>query len=181
MPAKAYFDNIEEEIVKRLNAAVHSIHIAIAWFTNPTLFGILCNKAKSGVLVSVIISNDEINKKCGIAYDMLLKSGGQIHIVGNGTELMHNKFCVIDNLTVITGSYNWTYYAQLNDENITVINNDVGLATEFIAAFYSLYSKYISSDPLTSSTFQLINKILAEAELDLVRAKARKELTALEM
>lgn len=32
---------------------------------------------------------------------------------------MHNKFCIIDNL-VITGSYNWTYNANRNNENILV-------------------------------------------------------------
>ena len=34
---------------------------------------------------------------------------------------MHDKFCVIDNQVVITGSYNWTTNAEFkNDENITV-------------------------------------------------------------
>ena len=34
---------------------------------------------------------------------------------------MHNKYCIIDNDTVITGSYNWTTAAETkNDENITI-------------------------------------------------------------
>ena len=39
-------------------------------------------------------------------------------------KLMHNKFCIIDNDLVITGSYNWTFKARLNDENV-IVNNDV--------------------------------------------------------
>lgn len=35
--------------------------------------------------------------------------------------LMHNKFCIIDNQMVITGSYNWTSNAELrNTENVTI-------------------------------------------------------------
>lgn len=37
---------------------------------------------------------------------------------------MHNKFCIIDNQIVITGSYNWTYYAEnKNWENILITKN----------------------------------------------------------
>jgi len=37
---------------------------------------------------------------------------------------MHNKFCVIDSKTVVTGSYNWTKKAQSNYENITIIKDE---------------------------------------------------------
>jgi len=40
---------------------------------------------------------------------------------GSRGGLMHDKFCVIDNQIVITGSYNWTDNAEFkNDENVTV-------------------------------------------------------------
>jgi phosphatidylserine/phosphatidylglycerophosphate/cardiolipin synthase-like enzyme len=35
---------------------------------------------------------------------------------------MHNKFCVIDGQAVITGSFNWSYKARQNHENITIFN-----------------------------------------------------------
>ena len=38
---------------------------------------------------------------------------------------MHNKFCVIDNQTVITGSYNWSSNAEFkNEENISIIRDN---------------------------------------------------------
>jgi len=37
---------------------------------------------------------------------------------------MHNKFAVIDGVTVITGSYNWTNSARKrNDENLLTVNS----------------------------------------------------------
>lgn len=48
---------------------------------------------------------------------------------------MHHKFCVIDDKIAITGSYNWTYYAETrNVENIIISDNPEivnGYASEF--------------------------------------------------
>lgn len=55
---------------------------------------------------------------------------------------MHNKFCVIDNQKVITGSYNWSENAEnKNDENAAVVyDND-------IASYYSVeFRRLFESD-----------------------------------
>jgi len=42
----------------------------------------------------------------------------------SGYAAMHNKFAVIDQRIVITGSYNWTTNAtQNNDENLIIITS----------------------------------------------------------
>lgn len=51
---------------------------------------------------------------------------------------MHDKFCVIDNQRVITGSYNWSDNAEYkNDENIS-IQNDPDSATRYSLEFRRL-------------------------------------------
>jgi phosphatidylserine/phosphatidylglycerophosphate/cardiolipin synthase-like enzyme len=51
---------------------------------------------------------------------------------------MHDKFCVIDNQVVVTGSYNWTNNAEFrNDENIT-IEHDQAQATRFSVEYRRL-------------------------------------------
>ena len=51
---------------------------------------------------------------------------------------MHNKFCVIDNQKVLTGSYNWTTNAEArNDENVLVAT-DNATATNYSVEFRSL-------------------------------------------
>jgi len=53
---------------------------------------------------------------------------------------MHDKFCVIDNQIVITGSYNWSNNAEFkNDENVT-IENDPDQATRYSEEFRRLTS-----------------------------------------
>lgn len=51
---------------------------------------------------------------------------------------MHNKFCVIDNQKVLTGSYNWITNAESkNDENVLItIDNDT--ATKYSIEFRRL-------------------------------------------
>ena len=55
--------------------------------------------------------------------------------------LMHNKFCIFDKEALITGSYNWTYYAETrNIENI-VITNDASMVSLFRDEFMRLIEK----------------------------------------
>jgi hypothetical protein len=57
------------------------------------------------------------------------------------SAIMHNKFCVIDGATVITGSYNWSKQAQENWENITIIGDHPELARQFLLEFEAIIEK----------------------------------------
>jgi phosphatidylserine/phosphatidylglycerophosphate/cardiolipin synthase-like enzyme len=115
MQTEAVFENIAERIQQEISKAQKSVFIAVAWFTNKNLFNELVNKARNGCTVSLIISNDNINLNSSIDFEQLHTAKSKVIKYGNGdTELMHNKFCVIDYSTVITGSYNWSYKAESN-------------------------------------------------------------------
>ena len=74
---------------------------------------------------------------------------------------MHNKVFVIDNKTVITGSYNPTKNAnERNDENILIIH-DKKIAEKFLNEFNNLYD-YEESLPGLSSEL-IISKVLYDA------------------
>jgi hypothetical protein len=147
MSTKAYFENIQSVIATELEMADNSIYVAVAWFTDRQLKDILCQKASEGVQVRVLILNDDINAIYGINPDEIRAAGGEMHLIGSKSETMHNKFCVIDSQTVITGSYNWTKNAKTNDENITLTKGDVLLAADFIQEFNRLKQKYLGTAP----------------------------------
>jgi len=145
MQTQAYFDDIQLQILHELRKATTSIHIAVAWFTDPEIFSQLCQQAGSGIRVELIVINDSINRKSGIEYELLRDLGGVFMMVGDkkkSSAIMHNKFCVIDSATVITGSYNWSRQAQQNSENITVISDYPELARQFIQEFESIFERY---------------------------------------
>ena len=123
---KALFKNIAERVVKDIRSSRRNLSIAIAWFTNETIFDILLDKLTEGVSVDLIIINDHINnRKNGLDLNKFIKLGGKLYF-SNSKKFMHNKFAIIDDKIVLTGSYNWTYNAEFrNNENIVVITNTV--------------------------------------------------------
>ncbi len=165
MQTEAVFENIAERIQQEIIKAQKSVFIAVAWFTNKTLFNELVNKARNGCAVSLIISNDHINLNSSIDFEQLLTEKLKIYKIGNGdTELMHNKFCVIDYSTVITGSYNWSYKAESNFENVIITSNDTTLAEQFISEFNNIRKLYYPDDVNEEVVFPL-NKIIKRLEI----------------
>ena len=155
METTAHFENIPQVIAKRLNAATQEVVVAVAWFTDPELFDVLCRQAGRGVRVRLAILNDQINVGPGrLNFQRLQDCGGEVFLIPAGDDrgpIMHHKFCVIDRATVILGSYNWTKRAQDNDESITVIaagdDVDTEIAAAHLNAFDAILCKYGLSAP----------------------------------
>ncbi|MCX6231115.1 MAG: phospholipase D-like domain-containing protein [Bacteroidetes bacterium] len=141
MRSEAVFENIGNRIITEIETAQQTLHIAVAWFTNRNIFNTILDKARNGIIVYLIVSDDLINANSKIFYNEIEKYGGSFYKIGNSdTELMHNKFCIIDHSIVITGSYNWSYKAENNLENI-IINEDKILAEQFIHEFSNIIRK----------------------------------------
>lgn len=122
----AHFQGIESQIIELLGSAKALIDVCVAWFTNERLRDKLVEKQNEGVQVRVIRYDDGINAHKGVDLTGLPHK----EIRGERNGIMHEKYCVIDNLTTITGSYNWTSNAEhRNDENITIEKNNPELAS----------------------------------------------------
>jgi hypothetical protein len=161
METQAYFKNIRSHITKELNTANSSIYAAVAWFTDVKLFKILCDKAKLGLDVQLIVVDDFITRGCAINYLDLEKCGGKVFLIDeNKGSLMHNKFCVIDEINTITGSYNWSIKASSNHENITISSDNIDLASSFIDEFRRIKVQYHGNDPLKKFDAEIISKRL---------------------
>lgn len=156
MEDNVFFENIRETYLDLLQEANTSIRVAMAWFTDKEIFDLLCEKVKNGVNVEIVISDDEINFAKGIDFKILIHKGGSIKKVCSDDEysLMHNKFCIIDNVLVISGSYNWSYQAQRNFENIVVYRSKPDVTNKFLAEFNKLraLSEPIFDDSVTKES-----------------------------
>ena len=138
------FENIEQRIIQEINDAHYAIFVSVAWFTNKKLFNALLEKAKNNCYVSIMIQLDEINSQCGIDYSQIQVGRSECFQISTDAELLHDKFCVIDFRKIITGSYNWTYKAEYNSENILIIN-DPSVATQYISRFEQQKAKFQES------------------------------------
>lgn len=142
------FDNIAYSIQKNINKATLNVKIAVAWFTNEELFRSVINALNRGVSVSVVILDDLINRnELALDFSQFIQAGGKLYF--SDKRKMHNKFCVIDDKIVLTGSYNWTYYAEnLNWENLVIIDN-VDVILKFSNEFEQICKSLNSIDSFT--------------------------------
>jgi len=121
----AYFKDIRCVLQDLLLHSENDVQIAMAWFTSMELFETLRECLKRGVHVHLLLLDDVINwQPYAPDFDLLKNEGANIRVFEKSNRFMHNKFCVIDHTIAITGSYNWTYYAEnRNAENIVVLSN----------------------------------------------------------
>ncbi|MCF0187140.1 MAG: DUF1669 domain-containing protein [Bacteroidaceae bacterium] len=122
---QAYFSNIRSKIIPYLKQSNEEIVIAMAWFTSGELFYELLECLKRNVRVELVLLDNATNfMYYAPDFNLLIKAGGKLRIARVEDGFMHHKFCVIDNRIAITGSYNWTYYAETrNIENIIITDN----------------------------------------------------------
>jgi hypothetical protein len=149
MNSQVYFSDIQELIITEIRGAEKCIYVAVAWLTDKAILRELSQKAKSGVDVKLLMVHDDINiKSVKDELEILVENGGEVCLVGASTNggIMHHKFCVLDEATVITGSYNWSRKARSNDENIVIAKNAVDLCRDFTSEFNSMRSRYFAQE-----------------------------------
>src|ERR1035437_1001154 len=165
----ASFSNIERDLLSNIIKTKNNIKIAVAWFTNPKLFASLITLFNEGKSVEIILSDDIsnfINKN--INFQELIDKGIEIRI-SRFPKLMHNKFCIIDERLLITGSYNWTKSAELNNHENIIISNELLLVTQFNNQFIELKKNTEQLISISTTKFSsYISKIETEEELKLI-------------
>lgn len=133
-------DEILERIKSELMNAKSEILIAMAWFTNQELYEIIQQKLLENIKVSLILSDQPDNEK--LDFDLLVNKGLHFTKIKNiGYGMMNLKFCIIDQVISISGSYNWSNNAKNNHEQVLVTN----------------FPKTVSE--LTNSFFKIKNRI----------------------
>lgn len=128
------------EIYRTLYGATESIDVCMYLITNDRLAQFLV-RLKEGKRIRLrIITDTHSNlENEGDKIEYLVSKG--IELKHNPSALMHNKFVIIDDKTVMHGSFNWTNRAlQENDETI-VISSHGGLALEFVKQFQLMWKK----------------------------------------
>ena len=170
MKQEVHFKNIQSKISELLDTAEFDVKIAVAWFTDKHLISKLIKLAKSGVDVTIIIYDDKINNK-GL-FEELYNLNCKVYL---SRKLMHNKFCVIDNDIVINGSYNWTYNAHSNNENITVTYSNRVFTGNFVEEFNKLHIKCNTIDSHFADYFKSAKIVEQLIEDKIEEIKVRKK------
>ena len=169
---QAYFNQIQKKILEEINNSNKDIIIAVAWFTQLDLFNAIIGALDRGVNVSLILIKDIINcGDYGLDFSLYLQKGGKLCFVNKRNILMHNKFCIFDGSILITGSYNWTYSAEIRNAENIIITDEGNVCQDYSKYFANLwnqltevneYSRMSVSDIEAESLIQEYNDIVEE-------------------
>ncbi|MBI2143693.1 hypothetical protein HYU17_00895 [Candidatus Woesearchaeota archaeon] len=115
-------DGCAEALIMELRNANQTILFAAYSFTHPRIADELIMKASEGIAVKGVIEKSTTNSEYS-KHAAMMANGIKIRLESS-KRLMHHKFFVIDNETVITGSFNPTQNGdERNDENMLIIRS----------------------------------------------------------
>jgi len=161
MSVETHFSNIQSVIIRELNKANRQISVAVAWFTDDSLYNKLEDALRRGIKVNLILNDDDINQFSGLNFENLVNIGAEIYLYDSNEDTMHQKFCVIDNDIVLSGSYNWTKRAaNRNTENLIVFNNERDTILNFKKQFEELKLK--SKKFIKKEKFNIRNDLIID-------------------
>jgi len=171
---KIFFEDIENELSATISIAENSIFLAVAWFTNSRLLDGLTLALERNVEDKVLILDDILNRnEFGLNFGILTKLGAEVRFAKSEGGTMHNKFCIIDNI-VITGSYNWTYHANKNKENI-LITDEGSVVNSYREEFDKLFS---AATPIPQPYEHLKWTDVKEGDFSELRRKIYRDIVA---
>lgn len=141
VPVNVYFspeDDIERILCDRIAKARNSVHFLAFSFTSQQIGEAMIAAAKKGVLVRGVF--EKKGTQSPHSQFGRLKSAGVAVRSDNNPHNMHHKLIIIDEETVVSGSYNFTRNAsRSNDENV-IITGDASLAKAYLDEFNRIYA-----------------------------------------
>ena len=135
--------SIREVIIKTIINSSDSIDIAAFTFTAGEIAEALHKAKERGVKIRVIIDHKQDENHYPVI-EFLKEEGFNLQFLkGNIGGSMNNTFAIFDGKLIVTGSYNWTEYAEkFNYENALFID-DSDVAEKYKEEFASLYDKSV--------------------------------------
>ena len=115
-------DRVQNEIIAEIAEAERRIDFMMFSFTSEPLSEALLMRMLDGVYVRGIMEKSQAGQEAS-RDEFLALRGAEIYIDENA-DTFHHKAIIIDEQTVITGSYNYSASAEReNDENVLIIES----------------------------------------------------------
>ncbi|ORX52407.1 phospholipase D/nuclease [Hesseltinella vesiculosa] len=136
----AFFPNEESYDLfhAALSSAKKTLHVAIFSLTDNKTANALIDAKERGVDVKVVADDGQLDAK---GSDVVrLRDDYNIPIkIDDNAQFMHNKFAVIDDSIVITGSFNWSIGARYHNKENILITNIASVAEAYSKEFQHLW------------------------------------------
>lgn len=114
-------DNGLSLILTSLREARRTVDICVFTITDDRITDAILDADRRGVAVRIVTDNDK-RFDSGSDIHRLSRSGIAVRYDPD-EDHMHHKFAIVDDTTLITGSYNWTRGATRNHENVLLLHD----------------------------------------------------------
>lgn len=135
----SYFSPGSETIsplLNEINSAQKSIDFMAFSFTHDKIGKAMLDQYENGIKVGGVFDENQISKYS--EYHLMKESGMDVKI-DETSGTMHHKVIMIDEETVITGSYNFSRNAEIrNSENLLIIKGNKDVARAYIEEYSRL-------------------------------------------
>ena len=118
-----------------------SLNVAIFSLTRDNFAKAIIEVFKKGINVGVI-ADDEWVKNYGSDVYKLAAAGIPCKTDSSAQYHMHNKYAIIDESVIITGSFNWTTQAINNNQENLLFYEDKQIADQYTKEFNKLWDSF---------------------------------------
>jgi len=121
-----------DAILKEIGAAQSSILVQAYSFTSAPIAEALAAAQRRGVRVEILLDQAKTVEETHSKAEFMTRAGVSVRVDGQHGSA-HNKVMILDNQTIITGSYNFTRHSEEdNAENLLIIRHKA-LAARYTA------------------------------------------------
>ena len=138
----------KEALIALIGSAKVNCYVAIYGFNDMDIAEALINAQARRVDVKVIMDKMQTFGKQATLHDVLASTGMPVYVYHPPSGIMHNKFTLVDDVAVATGSFNYTDQAtNHNKENMIVLSDggsteDAWIGT-LIVQYYGEFTKIL--------------------------------------
>lgn len=135
--------SIKDTIIKTIISSEETIDIAAFTFTAGDIAEALYNAKERGVKIRIIIDQKQDKERYQVLEFLKEEGLDPQFLKGNIGGSMNNTFAIFDGKLLVTGSYNWTEYAEkFNYENAIFIDES-DVIERYEKEYESLYDESI--------------------------------------
>lgn len=133
-------DYCRNRIRSLIRQARSTVDICVFTITDDEITEMIAEAHNRRVKVRIITDNDKAND-LGSDIQRLEELGVPVRYDRTPYH-MHHKFAIFDQAVLLTGSYNWTRSAALNNEENIVVQSEQNLLQSFGQVFSDLWDQY---------------------------------------
>jgi phosphatidylserine/phosphatidylglycerophosphate/cardiolipin synthase-like enzyme len=135
-------DGTAARIVDLVQQSRENIYFMAYSFTSDEIADAILEQADAGIRVAGVFEESQYYANIGTEFDRLRDAGLDVNLDGN-PRLMHHKVIILDGAVVITGSYNFSRSAEIqNDENTLILHNP-DIASQYLSEFERVFGQSV--------------------------------------